>query len=159
MDNTIIVLWSDHGFHLGDKQHWAKRTLWEESTRVPLLISGPGIKPGNECKEPASLLDLYPTLVELCNLSKNDRLEGISLVPQLNDPNAARKHPAITSSYFGNHSIRTRDWRLISYEDGSKELYDHRTDPDEFVNLAKDPKSQSVIKRLAKWLPKKAVTI
>ena len=135
-DNTIIVLWSDHGFHLGEKQHWAKRTLWEESTRVPLLISSPGIKPGKKCKEPASLLDLYPTLVDLCNLPKNDRLEGISLVPQLKNPNKARKHPAITSSYFGNHSIRTRDWRLISYEDGSMELYDHRTDSDEFVNLA-----------------------
>jgi len=155
-NNTIIVLWSDHGFHLGEKQHWAKRTLWEESTRVPLLFAGPGIKPGKECKEPSSLLDLYPTLLELCNLPKNNRLEGVSLVPQLNDPNAARKHPAITSSYFGNHSIRTRDWRLISYENGSKELYDHRTDPDEFVNLAKDPKHQATIKRLAKWLPKKA---
>ena len=152
-DSTIIVLWSDHGFHLGEKQHWAKRTLWEESTRVPLLISGPGIKPGKECREPASLLDLYPTLVEMCNLPNNDRLEGISLVPQLKDPNAARKHPAITSSYFGNHSIRTRDWRLISYEDGAKELYDHRTDPDEFVNLATDPRHQTMIKRLAKWLP------
>ena len=85
-DNTIIVLWSDHGFHLGEKQHWAKRTLWEESTRVPLLISGPGVKPGKACKEPASLLDLYPTLVDMCNLPKNDRLEGISLVPQLKDP-------------------------------------------------------------------------
>ncbi|MBL64675.1 MAG: choline-sulfatase, partial [Puniceicoccaceae bacterium] len=72
------------------------------------------------------------------------------------DPNAARKHPAITSSYFGNHSIRTRDWRLISYEDGSKELYDHRIDSDEFVNLAHDPKHQNVINRLVKWLPKKA---
>ena len=144
------------GFILGEKQHWAKRTLWEESTRVPLLISGPEIKPGKECKEPASLLDLYPTLLDLCNLPKNDRLEGISLVPQLNDPNAARKQPAISSSYFGNHSIRTRDWRLISYEDGAKELYDHRTDPDEFENLAKDPKHQALIKRLAKWLPKNA---
>jgi len=155
-DNTIIVLWSDHGFHLGEKQHWAKRTLWEESTRVPLLISSPGIKPGKKCKEPASLLDLYPTLVDLCKLPKNDRLEGISLVPQLKNPNKARKHPAITSSYFGNHSIRTRDWRLISYEDGSMELYDHRTDSDEFVNLAQNPKHQNVIKRLAKWLPSKA---
>ena len=92
----------------------------------------------------------------MCNLPKNDRLEGISLVPQLKDPNKARKHPAITSSYFGNDSIRTRDWGLISYEDGSMELYDHRTDSDEFVNLAKDPEHQDVITRLAKWLPSKA---
>ena len=155
-DNTLIVLWSDHGFHLGEKQHWAKRTLWEESTRVPLLFAGPGIKPGKACKEPASLLDLYPTLVDLCNLPKNTRLEGLSLVPQLNDPTAVRDRPAITSSYFGNHSIRSRDWRLISYQDGAKELYDHRKDPDELRNLAKDPGHQAVINRLSKWLPKKA---
>lgn len=153
-DNTIIVLWSDHGFHLGEKQHWAKRTLWEESTRVPLLFSGPGIAPGENCAEPASLLDIYPTLVELCELPKSSHLEGVSLVPQLNDPATPREQPAITSSYFGNHSIRTRDWRLISYEDGATELYDHRTDPDEFNNLADDPAHQATREKLAKWLPK-----
>ncbi len=155
--DTLIVLWSDHGFHLGEKQHWAKRTLWEESTRVPLVFSGPGIRPGKPCLEPASLLDLYPTLVELCDLPKNPRLEGLSLVPQLNDPKAARDRPAITSAYFGNHSVRSRDWRLISYEDGAKELYDHRTDSDEFHNLAKDPAHQDVIKELSRWLPRKAI--
>ena len=154
--NTLIVLWSDHGFHLGEKQHWAKRTLWEESTRVPLLIAGPGIQAGKPCKEPASLLDLYPTLVELCNLPKASHLEGLSLVPQLRDPVQSRKNPAITSSYFGNHSIRSRDWRLISYEDGAKELYDHRTDPDEFHNLSKDPNYKEIITELSRWLPKKA---
>ena len=87
---------------------------------------------------------------------ENTRLEGLSLVPQLNDPTAARDRPAITSSYFGNHSIRSRDWRLISYQDGAKELYDHRKDPDELRNLAKDPGHQAVINRLSKWLPKKA---
>ena len=155
--DTLIVLWSDHGFHLGEKQHWAKRTLWEESTRVPLVFAGPGIRPGKPCLEPASLLDLYPTLVELCHLPKNPRLEGLSLVPQLNDPKAARDRPAITSAYFGNHSVRSRDWRLISYEDGAKELYDHRTDSDEFHNLAKDPAHQAVIKELSRWLPQKAI--
>ena len=155
--DTLIVLWSDHGFHLGEKQHWAKRTLWEESTRVPLVFAGPGIRPGKPCLEPASLLDLYPTLVELCDLPKNPRLEGLSLVPQLNDPKAARDRPAITSAYFGNHSVRSRDWRLISYEDGAKELYDHRTDSDEFHNLAKDPAHQDVIKELSRWLPRKAI--
>ena len=155
--DTLIVLWSDHGFHLGEKQHWAKRTLWEESTRVPLVFAGPGIRPGKPCLEPASLLDLYPTLVELCDLPKNPRLEGLSLVPQLNDPKAARDRPAITSAYFGNHSVRSRDWRLISYEDGAKELYDHRTDSDEFHNLAKDPAHQAVIKELSRWLPQKAI--
>ena len=155
-DNTVIVLWSDHGFHLGEKQHWAKRTLWEESTRIPLLFVGPGIKPGEACREPASLLDIYPTLVELCGLPANSHLEGISLAPQLKDPKAPRDEPAITSSYFGNHAIRTRDWRLISYEDGAMELYDHRSDPDEFHNLANDPAHRKTRDELARWLPKKA---
>ncbi len=155
-ENTLIVLWSDHGFHLGEKQHWAKRTLWEESTRVPLLFAGPGIKREKACPEPASLLDIYPTLVDLCNLPENPHLEGRSLVPQLNDPTTSRDRPAITSSYFGNHSVRSRDWRLISYHDGAKELYDHRTDPDEFDNLADDPAHQAIIDQLSRWLPKAA---
>ena len=155
-ENTVIVLWSDHGFHLGEKQHWAKRTLWEESTRVPFLIAGPGIRPGEACREPVSLLDLYPTLVEWCDLPQNTRLEGRSLVPQLRAPKTPRKRPAITSSYFGNHAIRTRDWRLIVYQDGARELYDHRSDPDEFHNLANDPAYQGLIEQLSHWLPRKA---
>jgi arylsulfatase A-like enzyme len=155
-DNTLIVLWSDHGFHLGEKQHWAKRTLWDESTRVPLLLAGPNIKPNQPCREPASLLDIYPTLVELCQLPKHSELDGISLVPQLNDPATPREQPAITSSYYGNHSIRNRDWRLTVYEDGAKELYDHRTDPDEFKNLANDPIHTEIQNRLLRWLPKEA---
>ena len=157
-DNTLVVLWSDHGFHLGEKQHWAKRTLWEESTRVPLLLAGPGIRPGKSCPEPASLLDIYPTLVELCKLPRNAHLQGLSLVPQLNEPSTPRKRPAITSSYFGNHSVRSRDWRLIAYKDGAKELYHHRNDPDEFNNLAGDPAHRAVLKELVKWLPKGAAT-
>ena len=155
-NNTLIVLWSDHGFHLGEKQHWAKRTLWEESTRVPLLIAGPGIQPGKPCREPASLIDLYPTLLELCDLPKAKHLEGVSLVPQLRDAAKARRQPAIISSYFGNHSIRSRDWRLIVYEDGAKELYDHRNDPDEFRNLADDTAYKLTLDKLSKWLPNNA---
>ena len=154
--NTIVVLWSDHGFHLGEKQHWAKRTLWEESTRVPLLFAGPGIESGEATKEPASLIDIFPTLVELCQLSENPHLEGVSLVPQLENPENPREQPAITSSYFGNHAIRTRDWRLIVYEDGAKELYDHRNDQDEFHNLAADPAHHETIERLSRWLPQNA---
>ncbi len=155
-NNTVIVLWSDHGFHLAEKQHWAKRTLWEESTRVPLLFAGPGIKPGKSCREAASLIDVFPTLVELCKLPENSDLEGISLAAQLDDPATPRDRPAITSSYFGNHSIRSRDWRLIVYQDGAKELYDHRTDPDEFHNLANDPTHKAVRDQLSRWLPKEA---
>lgn len=156
-DNTLIVLWSDHGFHLGEKQHWAKRTLWEESTRVPLLFAGPGIAATTTCAEPASLIDIYPTLVELCMLPKNLHLDGLSLAPQLRDAKTPRSHPAITSSYAGNHAIRNRDWRLIVYDDGSEELYDHRTDPNEFNNLAGDPKYKLIRDQLADWLPKESV--
>jgi len=152
-DNTIIVLWSDHGFHLGEKQHWAKRTLWEESTRVPLLFAGPTIQPGKACPEPASLIDIYPTLIELCQLPENAHLEGVSLVPQLKDPATPRQQPAITSSYFGNHAVRSRDWRLIAYQDGARELYDHRSDPDEFRNLAADPTHKGMMDKLSRWLP------
>lgn len=152
--NTVIVLWSDHGFHLGEKQHWAKRTLWEESTRVPLLFAGPAIKPGKACQESASLIDIYPTLVDLCQLPANSHLEGLSLVPQLADPTTPRNRPVITSSYFGNHSIRTRDWRLIVYNDGAKELYDHQNDPGEVRNLADNPTHKAIQDRLDRWVPK-----
>ena len=156
-ENTIVVLWSDHGFHMGEKQHWAKRTLWEESTRVPLLVYGPGIEPGKACVEPASLIDIYPTLIELCGLGAPHKLDGISLLPQLKDPLSEREQPAIISSYYGNHAVRTRDWRLISYEDGAEELYDHRNDPNEYKNLINDPKYKAIRDELAQWLPKEAV--
>ncbi|MFT6619436.1 MAG: choline-sulfatase [Limisphaerales bacterium] len=152
-DNTIVVLWSDHGFHFGEKQHLAKRTLWEESTRVPFIVAGPGIKPGN-CREAVSLLDVYPTLVELCNLPENSRLEGLSVVPQLRDPARTRERPALISSYFGNHAIRSRDWRYIRYQDGAEELYDHRSDAKEYTNLAASASHREVLAKLAKWLPK-----
>jgi choline-sulfatase len=155
-DNTLVILWSDHGFHLGEKQHWAKRTLWQESTRVPLLIKGPGITADQTCVEPASLIDLYPTLVEFCGLPENRKNEGISLVPQLDNPETPREQPALTSSYFGNHSVRSRDWRLIVYDDGSQELYHHTADPRELDNLANDSDYDSVRLELEKWLPQKA---
>lgn len=155
-ENTLVVLWSDHGFHLGEKRHWAKRTLWEESTRVPLLFTGPAIESPKTCREAASLIDVYPTLVELCKLPVNPSLEGVSLVPQLRDGTTRRDRPAITSSYFGNHSIRTRDMRLIVYQDGAEELYDHDSDPDELRNLAADPSMLSTREELIQWLPKEA---
>jgi len=152
-DNTIIVLWSDHGFHLGEKQKWGKRTLWEESTRTPFIIAGPGISKGESTAEAVSLLDIYPTLVELTGIPQPGQLDGVSLKPQLDDPAARREIPAMTSSMFGNHAIRTRDWRYIRYADGAEELYDHRVDPDEFTNLASHPEHTEVKASLAKFLP------
>jgi len=152
-ETTIVVLWSDHGFHLGEKHHWAKRTLWEESTRVPLLFAGPGVQANAVCQEPASLIDLYPTLLELCGLAPQPHPAGLSLVPQLRDSTTLREQPAIISSYEGNHAIRSKDWRLIHYRDAAEELYDHSTDPDERTNLADVPAHQERKQALRQWLP------
>ncbi len=152
-DNTIVVLWSDHGFHLGEKLITGKNTLWDRSTRVPLIFAGPGIPQGQTCAEPAELLDLYPSLLDLCNLPSNKNLEGHSLIPQLKDVSTSREWPAITTHGPGNHGIRSRDWRYIRYADGSEELYDMKNDPHEFTNLVKDPAYEEQKKELAAWLP------
>ena len=154
-DNTVIVLWSDHGMHIGEKEHWEKFTLWEESTRVPLMIAGPSVKqPGRKSNQSVSLLDVYPTLVELCGYETFDQLEGQSLVNLLHDPAATRKRPAITTWGKNNHAVRTERWRYIHYNNGDQELYDHNNDPDEYHNLAGDKKYAPLMKELAQWLPK-----
>jgi arylsulfatase A-like enzyme len=109
-DDTIVVLWSDHGWHLGEKGITGKNTLWERSMRVPLIFAGPGVARGAVCTRPAELLDIFPTLIELCELPGRKDLEGHSLVPQLNDPKAPREWPAITTHNQGNHAIRTAAW-------------------------------------------------
>ena len=156
-DNTIIVLWGDHGWHLGEKQITGKNTLWERSTRVPLVFAGPGVTPRQVCRRPAELLDIYPTLLELCGLPKKDDLEGHSLAAQLKDADAERQWPAITTHNQGNHAIRTEDWRFIRYADGSRELYDLKTDPREQENLAGKPRYRETIEELSQWLPDKDV--
>lgn len=153
-NNTIIVLWSDHGWHLGTKAISGKNSLWERSTHVPLIFAGPGIVRGARCDETVELLDMYPTLAELCGLPAKEGLEGHSLVPQLKDPKAARPWPAITSHNQGNHTIRTKKWRYIHYADGSEELYDMVNDPREWTNLAGDAEYAAVKVEMAKWLPK-----
>jgi arylsulfatase A-like enzyme len=153
--NTIVVLWSDHGWHLGEKQHWRKFALWEEATRVTFIVSAPGVTtPGTKCERTVNLLDLYPTLAELCGLPKKDGLDAVSLVPLLKDPKAAWDRPAITTHGRNNHAVRTEKWRYIRYADGSEELYDHAADPLEWKNLAKDPATEKVRKELAGHLPK-----
>ncbi len=156
--NTIIVLWGDHGWHLGEKKHWRKFALWEEATRVPLMVVAPGVTAaGGRCERTVSLLDLYPTLVELCELSHRDGLEGESLAPLLRDPATPRNRPAITTHGRNNHSVRSERWRYIRYEDGSEELYDHASDPMEWTNLAARPELASVKEELARWLPERNV--
>ncbi|MEM9722987.1 MAG: sulfatase [Bacteroidota bacterium] len=152
-DNTIIVLWSDHGFHLGEKLITGKNTLWDRSTRVPLIFAGPGIQKGELCAEPAELLDLYPSLIDLCGLDPHPNLEGHSLVPQLQEVTTPREWPAITTHGPGNYGIRTKEWRYILYADGSEEFYDMKNDPNEFTNLAYDPEYASQKAELMHWLP------
>lgn len=156
-DNTIIVLWSDHGWHLGEKEHWRKATLWEEVTRVPLIISGPRIPKGVECKTAVSLIDIFPSLIDLCNLDKIAKLEGQSLVPQLQNPLKKRKKPAISSITPRYHAIRDDRYRYISYGDGQEELYDHQTDPQEWSNIANNRSSSRIIRKLKKYLPTNAL--
>ena len=154
-DNTIIVFWSDHGQHLGEKRHWRKMALWEESTRVPLAIRLPNsVNAGRSSHQPVSLLDVYPTLVELVKLPNVKGLEGTSLVPQLEDPAARRSAPAVTTWYYNNHSVRDLNFRYIRYRDGTEELYDHRSDPNEHRNLASDPGYSAVKQRLSAHVPK-----
>jgi arylsulfatase A-like enzyme len=152
--NTIIVLWSDHGMHIGEKEHWEKFTLWEESSRVPLIIIAPGVtKAGTRCSQPVSLLDVFPTLNELCGVPQHNQLEGQSLVPLLRKPGAHRVRPAVTTWGQNNHAIRDQRYRYIRMSNGEVELYDHQTDPDEFTNIAKRPEAAAVIDRLKAFLP------
>ncbi|HEX3657375.1 MAG TPA: sulfatase [Pirellulales bacterium] len=153
-ENTIVVVWGDHGWHLGEKAITGKNTLWERSTRVPLVFAGPGIAHGGRVTQPAELLDMYPTLVELCGLPARDDLEGHSLVPQLHDAAATRAWPAVTSHNQGNHAVRSERWRYIHYADDSQELYDLQSDPHEWKNLAGDPQFSSIIAEHRRWLPK-----
>ena len=152
-DNTIVVLFSDHGFHLGEKSKWAKRSNWEECTRVPLLISGPGISQAKQCQKPVGLIDLYPTLLDLCELPMKAGLDGHSLKPLLSDASTQWDRPTITTFGPNNHTIRSEHWRCSFYADGSIELYDHRIDPNEWKNLADDPSMADVVARHRKWLP------
>lgn len=153
--NTIIVLWSDHGQHLGEKRHFRKQALWEESTRVPLFFKVPGIKSvGERSKQVVSLLDIYPTLSELCGLPVAEKLDGESLAPMIEQPEIPRSRPVLSTWYYKNHAVRSNNWRYIQYRDGSEELYNHKNDPGEHNNLAADPQYAKIIAEHKKWLPK-----
>ncbi len=158
--NTVVVVWSDHGWHLGEKRHWGKWTGWQRSTRVPLVVvpakvsRGESFKTGGVCRQPVSLLDLYPTLIDMCGLTVRPELDGFSLVPQLRDPDAASTRAVVTTFGAGNYTVCTRRWRLIRYADGAEELYDRARDPREWRNLDRETKYAPVKATLRKWLPK-----
>jgi len=153
--NTIVVLWGDHGWHLGEKEHWRKFALWERATKAPLLFVAPGVtRPGGRCDRPVDFMGIYPTLVELCGLPAAKDQEGVSLVTLLKDPSAAWSRPALTTHGRNNHAVRSERYRYIRYSDGSEELYDHASDPNEWTNLASKPDLAKVKEELAAFLPK-----
>ncbi|BDS08561.1 hypothetical protein NT6N_36010 [Oceaniferula spumae] len=157
-DNTIIVLWSDHGYHLGEKDHWHKRTLWERSVHVPYIIVAPGITtPNRKTSAPVDLMSIYPTLIELAGLPSYARIQGqgTSVFSLLKNPDAQWPHYALCTHTRGNHSVRSRHYRYIRYQDGSEELYDHRSDPNEWHNIAQlTAKEKAICADHAKHLPK-----
>jgi len=159
-ENTIVVFWSDNGYHFGEKQRMAKRTLWDRAAHVPLIVVAPGVTtPGSRCDRPVDLMSLYPTLLELCGLPANEKNEGISIVPLLKDPAAKWEHAALTTHTQGNHAICTERWRYIRYANGDQELYDRVADPNEWRNLAPQPEYESVIRDLAGQMPREEGSI
>jgi arylsulfatase A-like enzyme len=154
-DNTIICFWGDHGWHLGEKEHWRKFALWEESTRAPFIWVVPGVtKPGGVCARPVDFMSIYPTLCELAGIAKPAHVEGPSIRALLADPKAAWSTPALTTYLRNNHAVRSERWRYIRYSDGGEELYDHDADPNEWTNLANKPEFAGIKKELAVHFPK-----
>ena len=160
-DETIVVLWSDHGMHIGEKENWEKFTLWEESTRVPFFVRAPGVTtPGSVVTQPVSLLDVYPSLVDLAGFEVPEHCDGESIVPLLENPNAIRTGSALTSFTFPGditgHALRSERFRYIYYEWNSlEEMYDHRADPHEYENLAYDPSHSKIVSLFRKELTKR----
>lgn len=160
--NTIVVVWSDHGWQLGEKEHWRKFALWENTLQTVLMMQVPkgvadvpdGTVGKGSSKRIVSTQDLYPTLVDLCNLPEKTDIDGRSIVPLLQNPTAEWNFPAISSYDFSEFSVRTENWRYTIYIDGEEELYDHQNDPNEWANLAKNPDYKDVIGKLRKEVPK-----
>ncbi len=154
-ENTIVVLWSDHGYRLGEKGTFAKHCLWEEATNSPLIFAGTGINKGKIISSPAEMLSIYPTLLELCGLEPYEKNEGVSLMPVLKGETKVAQEYALTTYGWGNHAIRTENFRYVHYNNGAEELYDHRNDPNEWKNLAQknDASAFKEIVRLKKFLP------
>lgn len=152
--NTLVVILGDNGYQFGEKNTWSKGRLWEGSAHVPLVLAGPGIPQNQSSTRPVSLVDLYPTLLELAGLPRKQGLDGISLVPLLKNPALPWERPALTTAGFKNHALRSERWRYIRYADGSEELYDHDRDPLERMNLTSRPEFAAIKVKLQQWLPK-----
>ncbi len=153
-DNTIIVLWSDHGYRLGEKGTFAKHALWETATKTPLIFSAPNLPKGKKINAPVELLSIYPTLLELSGLPAYARNEGKSLVTMMQKDEGLKDSNALTTYGYNNHAVRTNQYRYIQYEDGTQELYDHNNDSNEWKNLAGKPEFKDIIEELKLLLPK-----
>ena len=155
-DNTIVCLWGDHGWHLGEKEHWRKFALWEEATRAPLIWIVPGLtRPGTICARTVDFMSIFPTLTDLCGIPTPAHNEGVSIRALLADPQAPWTGHALTTHKYRNHAVRTPEWRYIRYANGDEELYDERTDPNEWTNLAARPDQAARKAELARFLPVK----
>ena len=155
LNDWVGHLGDDHGWHLGQKQHWRKHTLWEVAARTTLIISSPARgQRGVPSPRPVSLIDLYPTLVELSGVPSRSGLDGQSLVPLLKNPLLDWPRPVLTTYGYGNHSVRTERWCYIEYHDGGQELYDHDADPNEWTNLASRAEYASIVDELARFVPR-----
>jgi arylsulfatase A-like enzyme len=153
-DNTIIVFWCDHGWSLGEKDHWRKFALWENTTRSPLLWSVPGLtKPNSVCDRTVDFMSIYPTLCELCDIPIPKHVEGPSITSLLADPKSAWDKPALTTFHYNNHAVRDEEWRYIRYANGDEELYNEKQDPEEWKNLAGDSNYSEKKETLAKSFP------
>ncbi|MDF1656874.1 MAG: sulfatase [Verrucomicrobiales bacterium] len=154
-ENTIVMLWGDHGWHLGEKLRYRKVTGWSESTRVPLMVRLPGMTERQESSRAVNLIDLYPTLIDLCDLPDKPEIDGRSFAPLLNDPQKEWNHPTLTLMGEGNASVVDERWRYIRYLDGTEEVYDLEKDPMEFTNLSamEAPEIESVKVRLGAIIP------
>jgi len=154
-DNTIVLLMSDHGFHLGEKHHWQKSTLWEEATHCLLMLRVPGVTPGR-CRRFVSLQDVYPTLTALCGITPPANVQGRSLVSLLQDPDAAWQSTAVTAYGDRYVTIRNEQFRYIRYQNDQEEFYDVTRDPHEWTNEIGNPQYASAIAKLRRTVPELA---
>jgi arylsulfatase A-like enzyme len=152
--NTIVVLWSDHGYRLGEKGTFAKHALWETATKAPLMFAGPNLPKGKKIDAPVEMLSLYPTLLELSGLPAYNRNEGNSLVSMMQNNEGLEDASAITTFGMNNHAVKVNGFRYIQYEDGTEEFYDHSSDPNEWTNKADSPKYLAQIEKMKGLLPK-----
>ncbi len=154
-DNTIVVLWTDHGWQLAHKNRWEKYSLWHQASNSPLIIQYPNMpNRGKRCNRAVSLMDLYPTMTDLLGLEKPKYTEGVSLFSLLQKPQAERTQPAVITYPKNSHAVAWNEWRYIHYNDGSEELYNHKTDSNEWKNIANDPKNDKIKQQLAQYIPK-----